>query len=81
MRKDKTRGTKIPQKRYRFTAEEIADIAGCTTGYVKKIRAGVVRTRSAKARRVLSADDLLREGGDELLKGAKEILNPRQTAA
>lgn len=70
-RKNKSRSTK---KYYRYTAHEVANLAGVSEGYVRKIRARIVEAKSDKAQKVLAIDDILYDGSTKLLNEVERIL-------
>jgi predicted transcriptional regulator len=61
-------------KKYLLTAQGVADMIGCSTSYVKKLRAGIVDTKSPLARRVLAVDLLAEDGSNMLLKEIERIV-------
>lgn len=66
----KTRCTKI----YRFTAKEIADIAGISESYVKKIRLNPSIHTSSQAQQIIAIDETLQDGSDKLINEIKRIV-------
>jgi len=65
----KTRGN----KKYRYTAAEVAEICGVSESYVKKLRVQLVDQKSIVAQKVLAVDDLLYDGGTKLLQEVERI--------
>lgn len=74
MSKDKVKKSKSTKKKYRYTSEEVAEMANCSVSYVKQIRCGAVDMKSDKARLVLAIDDILIEGNNKLLTEVERIL-------
>jgi len=74
MHKDKINKTKSTKKIYRYTSEEVANMANCSVSYVKKLRAGIAEQNTDKARMVIAIDDLLMDGSNKLLEEVERIL-------
>jgi len=51
-----------------LTAKEVAKLAGCSTSYVKQIRAGVCDLSTELAKRVLAIDEIADESKSLLIK-------------
>lgn len=73
MNKDKNKKTRCT-KNYRLTASEVADIAGCSVSYVKKLRTGLVDQKSPLAQRVIAVDVLAEDGSNLLIKEIERII-------
>lgn len=73
MHKDKNKKTRCT-KNYRLTASEVADLAGCSVSYVKKLRAGLVDQKSPLAQRVLAVDMMAEDGSNLLIKEIERIV-------
>jgi len=61
-------------KKYQLTASEVADMAGCSESYVKKLRANLVDTKSQLARRVLGIDTIAEDGKNLLIQEIERIV-------
>lgn len=75
MSKDKINKSKSTRKLYRYSSEEVAEMAHCSVSYVKKIRAGIVDLNTSKAQLVLEIDSILADGSTKLLEEVERILN------
>lgn len=73
MIKDKNKKTRSTKK-YRLTAQEVADMTGCSVSYVKKLRADLVSKNSPLARQVLAVELLAEDGGNALIKEIDRII-------
>jgi hypothetical protein len=73
MAKDKNKKTRCPKK-YRLTAQEVAEMVGCSVSYVKQLRVGAVNNASPLARQVLAVDLLAKDGGNALVKEIERIV-------
>lgn len=73
MTKDKNKKTRSP-KNYRLTATEVAEMAGVSVSYVKKIRAGLVNKDTPLARQVLAVDLLANDGTNALIKEIERLV-------
>jgi predicted transcriptional regulator len=73
MIKDKNKKSRCTKK-YQLTAAEVADMAGCSESYVKKLRADLVDTKSPLARRVLAIDTIAEDGKSLLIQEIERIV-------
>jgi len=73
MTKDKNKKTRST-KNYRLTAAEVAEMAGVSESYVKKIRAGLVNKDTPLARQVLAVDLLANDGTNALIKEIERLV-------
>ncbi|WP_143960264.1 hypothetical protein [Litoribacter populi] len=74
MTKDKNKKTRRTKKSYRFSAQEVAELVGCSVSYVKKLRAGVVAKDSPMAQKVLTVDQVADDSNSLLLNKLKGII-------
>lgn len=75
MSKYKRNKTKSPRNLYRYSSEEVANMAHCSISYVKKIRNGIVDLHTHKAQLVINIDAILEEGSNKLLEEVERILS------
>lgn len=61
-------------KNYAFSEKEVSAISSVSVSYVKKLRAGLVSTKSAKAQRVLEIDKIANENKSLLIQEIKRIV-------
>jgi len=73
MTKDKNNKSRCTKK-YRLSAPEVAEMAGCSVSYVKQLRCGAVNNKSAMARQVIAIDLLANDGGNALVKEIERIV-------
>lgn len=75
MSKDTRKKTKRTKKYYRLTAEEVAELAGCSVSYVKKLRADLVSKNTPLAKQVLSIELLVNDGHKAVIKEIERIVS------
>lgn len=75
MSKDTIKKTKRTKKYYRLTAEEVAELAGCSVSYVKKLRADLVSKNTPLAKQVLSIELLANDGHKAVIKEIERIVS------
>ncbi|MGY6521981.1 MAG: hypothetical protein ACXIUD_09650 [Mongoliitalea sp.] len=75
MSKDTRKKTKRTKKFYRLTAEEVAELAGCSVSYVKKLRAELVNTNTPLAKQVLAIELLSNDGHKAVIKEIERIVS------
>lgn len=73
MIKDKRNKSRCTKK-YQLTASQVADMAGCSESYVKKLRANLVDTKSQLAKRVLGIDSIAEDGKSLLIQEIERIV-------
>ena len=61
-------------KKYQLTALEVADIAGCSVSYVKKLRAELVDNKSNLAKKVIDIDRIANDGKSLLIQEVERIV-------
>ncbi len=61
-------------KNYMFSETEVAKLANCSVSYVKKLRSGVVDTKSNLAQRVLAIDELANNSKSILIQEIERIV-------
>lgn len=67
---NKTRCTKI----YRYTSQEVAEMAGCSESLVKKVRAGSVKVHSHMTQKIQLLDDVLQDANNKLIKEVENLI-------
>lgn len=73
MTKDKNKKSRCPKK-YRLTAREVSEMAGCSESYVKKLRARLVSIDTPLAREVLAIDLLANDGTNALIQEIERLI-------
>lgn len=73
MNKDKSNKSRCT-KNYQLTAKEVAELAGCSESYVKKLRARLVSIDTPLARQVLAIDLLANDGKNHLIREIERIV-------
>lgn len=73
MNKDKNKKSTCPKK-YRLTAREVSEMAGCSESYVKKLRARLVSIDTPLAREVLAIDLLANDGTNALIQEIERLI-------
>ena len=73
MTKDKNKKSRCT-KNYQLTAREVAEMAGCSESYVKKLRARLVSIDTPLARQVLAIDILANHGKNALIREIERIV-------
>lgn len=74
MGKYKNNKTRCTKNKYQLTSHEVAEIAGCSVSYVKKLRAGLVNDKSKLAQKVLSVDVIAQDGKSLLIQEIERIV-------
>lgn len=59
----------------------MAELCGCSESYVKKLRLGLVETKTDKAKLVMAVDEYLYDGTTALLKEVERILQPHNKSS
>jgi len=72
--KDTNNKSTCTKNKYRYTAEEVAKIAGVSASYVNKIRQKTVDLKALKAQEVLIIDQTLYDGSTKLLREVERIM-------
>lgn len=61
-------------KKYLLTAKQVAEMAGCSESYVKKLRSGNVDNSSTLAKQVTAIDLLGNDGKNAMIKEIERIV-------
>ena len=74
MAKDKKKKSTCPKKRYQKTAQEIADLVGCSVSTVKQVRVGQYPVESETAIKIKRVDALFNDFDNELTREVERIV-------
>tara|TARA_Y100001951_G_C11092743_1_gene157638 strand:- start:128 stop:355 length:228 start_codon:yes stop_codon:yes gene_type:complete len=68
--KQKTRSA----KKYRYTAEEVSEIVGCSESYVKKVRSGASAQKSSLSQQIIAVDEVLVDQSNALIREVERMV-------